>query len=236
MLPFHRFKALTFDCYGTLIDWETGLRAALGRLGFSTSDGDEPLLQAFADAEARAESASKPFAEYKDVLREVHAELSARFQVRLDTARPYALADSIRDWPAFADTAAALAELRRRFKRVIVSNIDRDLFAHSLPKLGVTFDAIITAQDVRSYKPAPGHFRRALEVLQLPAAEVLHVAQSLYHDIRPARELGFTTVWVNRRGNAPGSGATAPAVATPDLTIPSLQALADLTAAVPTMR
>lgn len=227
MLPFNQFEALTFDCYGTLIDWETGLRAALSRLGFGDVN-EVSLLEAFAIAEAAAESPNRDFMSYKDVLREVHQALAARFGVPFPAHHPYALADSIRDWPAFDDTAAALATLKQRFKLVIVSNIDRDLFAHSLPKLGVSFDAVITAEEVRSYKPAPGHFRRAMETLKLPASKILHVAQSLYHDVKPARELGFSTVWVNRRGDKPGSGATAPAIAYPDLTVRDLNSLAQL--------
>lgn len=228
MLPLSRFRALTFDCYGTLIDWETGLRRILRDLGMIREGNDEAVLEAFVLAEADAESSVRSYSPYKDVLRAVQASLARRFGATIDPTRPDALSHSIADWPAFADTSSVLTRLKRHFKLVIVSNIDRDLFASSLPKLGVQFDAVITAEDVRSYKPAPDHFRRALDVLGMPANDVLHVAQSLYHDINPARELGFTTVWVNRRIGKAGHGATAPSSAEPHLTVPDLRTLADL--------
>jgi 2-haloacid dehalogenase len=136
------------------------------------------------------------------------------------------LAESVVDWPAFPDTAGALRVLAGRYRLAVLSNIDPELLAQSLPKLGVEFDRVITAADARSYKPGPGHFRLALEALDLPKERVLHVAQSLYHDIAPARSLGWSTVWVNRRAGRSGAGATYPAHAAPDLEVPDLATLA----------
>jgi len=131
-----------------------------------------------------------------------------------------------RDWPAFPDSAQALAALQRRYRLAIVSNVDDDLFAASARRLGVAFDWIVTAEQVRSYKPAPAHFLRAIERIGLPRDSLLHVAQSLYHDVAPARSLGLSTVWVNRRLGKAGSGATPAAQAEPDFTVPDLRALA----------
>ncbi len=228
MLQFCHFRAITFDCYGTLIDWETGLLRAFRDLGVSRSIDDDTVLEAFAAAEAAAESPSRGFMLYRDVLRAVLERIGPGLGAELLTAHPYALADSVRDWPAFEDTAGSLAALRERFRIAVVSNVDRDLFDGSRPSLGVAPDVVVTAEDVRSYKPAPGHFRRVLDVLALPASSVLHVAQSLYHDIGPAKELGFATVWVNRRAGKVGHGATAPSEARPDLTVPDLRSLTRL--------
>ncbi|MBC7772473.1 MAG: haloacid dehalogenase type II [Pyrinomonadaceae bacterium] len=228
MVSFDHLKAITFDCYGTLIDWEAGLLRSLRDVGFDRTISDDALLEAFAAAEAAAESPARGYIPYKDVLREVLAGLLLRFGVAPSSLDPYALANSIPEWPAFVDTQPALTALKTRFQLVVVSNIDRDLFSCSLPKLGVMLDGLVTAEDVRSYKPAPAHFRRALEVLGLPASSVLHVAQSLCHDVKPAKALGFTTVWVNRRAGKTGAGATAPAEAAPDLVAPDLRTLVEM--------
>ncbi len=226
MLDFGRFEALTFDCYGTLIDWETGLWDAL-RPVFRRHDvaaTRESALERFGSLEAEAEK--PPYRDYKTVLREVLSGLGRQADFEPSPAEREAFARSVGEWPAFADTAAALRVLHQRYRLAIVSNVDDDLFAATAPRLGETFDWVVTAEQARSYKPAPAHFALALERMQLPRERVLHVAQSLYHDIGPAKALGFRTVWVNRRRGLAGPGATPAAVATPDLEVADLATLA----------
>src|SRR5262249_52355411 len=131
------------------------------------------------------------------------------------------------DWPAFSDSALALQALHTKYKLAIISNIDDDLFAMSAPRLGIQFDWLITAQQAQSYKPSMHNFQMALARIGVPPQNILHVAQSLYHDIRPARALGLYTVWVNRRHAKSGSGATPPAQARPDMEVPDLRTLAE---------
>ncbi len=138
-----------------------------------------------------------------------------------------AFADSVGDWPAFPDSAAALARLSSRFRLAVITNCDDDLFARSQARLQVAFDWVITAQQVGSYKPNPRNFEYAFEKIGLPRERILHVAQSLFHDHVPAKKLGMTTVWINRRHDRPGSGATPPAEATPDLTFPDMATFAN---------
>lgn len=224
MIDFTGVRALTFDCYGTLIDWESGLRSALR--GVLTPNAchlpDEALLNLFARLESRSQS--EEFRPYRLILREV----LARFGTATNTpiTAPDALAESIRDWPAFDDTAAALAALKARFRLGVLSNIDDDLFEMSRPKLGVEFDHVVTAEQVRSYKPRKAHWREARRRLGLGVDQIVHVAQSVYHDVGPARELGFKTVWVNRQAGRPG--ATPPAGARPHLEVPDMATLASL--------
>jgi len=213
-LEWHRFRALTFDCYGTLIDWEAGIISVLRpwaeRHHIAAEDGE--LLTAFGEVEARCEQ-EHPRRLYADILRTVGADIGGRWGLARDPAMGEAVSRSIEQWPAFPDSAGALARLARRYKMVIVSNVDRGGFAHSLPKLGITFDAVVTAQDVGSYKPDPAHFYEAFRQLAaqgVPRDLVLHVAQSLYHDHVPAKALGMTTVWINRRMGKEGWGATLP--------------------------
>lgn len=202
-----RFEALSFDCYGTLVDWERGILAAL-------KTGEESILEEYARAETELEAG--PYRPYREVLRGVAARLGAPLD---------ALADSVKDWPPFPDTVEALGFLERRYKLCVLSNVDRGLFEATERRLGIQFALVVTAEDVASYKPAPKHFMRALEELSLPSNKVLHVAQSLYHDIVPAQALGWSTVRVNRRKGKKGAGATPAADATPDLEVPDLASL-----------
>ena len=226
MLHFDEYAALTFDCYGTLIDWETGIWQALAPV-FASHDnpiGREAALERYAALEAAIESG--PYVEYRQVLRRVLEGLGQQLgftpaKVELDD-----FSTSVRNWPAFPDSAAALRALQRKYQLAILSNIDDDLFAYSAQRLGVTFDFIITAQQARSYKPALNNFQLAFQRLGLPPTRILHVAQSLFHDHVPAKSLGLSTVWVNRRQGQPGAGATPPAEAQPDLEVPDLQTLA----------
>ncbi len=222
-----RFDALTFDCYGTLIDWEQGLLAALNALldrHAARTPGEDALLCLYAELESEAQRG--PYRRYREVLAEVCRGIADRHGITLATGEDGSLAESIREWPAFADTPDALRVLKRRYRLAVLSNIDRDLFARSAPKLGVELDALVTAEDVRSYKPGHAHFLRGLEVLGLPRGRVLHVAQSRYHDIAPASALGFATIWVNRQVDR--HGATTPSAAKADLEVPDLATLASI--------
>ena len=133
---------------------------------------------------------------------------------------------SVNDWPAFADSAAALAQLKQRFKLGVITNCDDDLFAASNAKLGTEFDWVITAQQAEGYKPRIENFEYAFARIDVPRERILHVAQSLFHDHVPAKALGMTTVWIDRRQGRAG-GATPPAAAVPDMTFPDLQRFAD---------
>ncbi len=226
-MDFGRFEALTFDCYGTLIDWESGILTALrdlfGGRGEPLPDGSE-LLELFGRLESAAEEG--PFRSYREVLHEVAEGFARELGVGPDPQRAAAFASSVGRWPPFGDSRGALRALGSRYRLAIVSNVDDDLFEGSAARLGVDFAEVITAQQVRSYKPARAHFDEALRRLELPRERVLHVAQSLYHDVAPAKALGFRCVWVNRRSGSAGAGATPAATATPDLEVPDLATLA----------
>jgi len=225
-LDFDRFEALTFDCYGTLIDWETGilvaLRAILEPRGVTADD--EALLEAFARHEAALEAG--PYRRYRDVLAGVASGVAAESAVQPSDAEVDRFAGSVGDWPAFPDTPAALARLAGRYRLGVITNCDDDLFAASNPRLGVTFDWIVTAEQARSYKPDPHNFEVLFERLGLPRDRILHVAQSLYHDHVPAKALGLHSVWIDRRHDRPGAGATPPAEAAPDRTYPDMASFA----------
>lgn len=231
MLDFQRYAVLTFDCYGTLIDWERGiataLRPVLDRHGVSLSDDE--ALAVFGELESPIQSAGFP--RYRDVLTAVMDDVAERFGFTLAGGERTVLAESVGDWPPFPDTVEALRELARTFTLVVISNVDDDLFARSAERLKVDFADVITAEQVGSYKPNRRNFEVALERLErigASADQVLHVAQSLFHDIEPANEIGLATVWVNRRHDRPGFGATPAATAQPDLEVPDLATLARL--------
>ena len=205
------FKALTFDCYGTLIDWETGIATALQRVvrAHGIEATDRQLVDAFGRHEHVVEEES--FRVYRDVLAETLVRLVADFGTIPTLAERQAFSASVGDWPAFPDSADALARLAWHYKLIIVSNVHRAGFAGSNRQLRGDFAAIITAEDVGAYKPAENHFR-ALDA-RLPALGVdrralLHVAQSLFHDHVPAKREGLPSVWINRRHDRPGRGAT----------------------------
>jgi 2-haloacid dehalogenase len=214
------FEVLTFDCYGTLIDWETGLLNALSE---HIAPG-EAVLEAFARHEAALEAG--PYLTYKEVLAGCLSALGEEFGFAVSDGAAAAFGQSVRDWPAFGDSAEALAELKRHFKLAVITNCDDDLFAASNAKLGVEFDWIVTAEQARGYKPRLENFEFAFERIGLPRERILHVAQSLFHDHVPAKALGMTTVWIDRRGDRAGPGATPPAQAAPDFTFPDLRSLA----------
>lgn len=225
-LDYAAFDALTFDCYGTLIDWEAGilagLRAALGPSGVDAPD--EELLEAYARAEAEAEAG--PYRRYREILADCCRAVCARFGVEPDDAMARAFGGSVPAWPAFPDTADALRQLQSSYRLGVITNCDDDLFAASNERLGVHFDWIVTAQSVGSYKPDPRNFEAAFATIGLPRARVLHAAQSLFHDHVPAKALGLSTVWIDRRHDRPGAGATPPATVTPDAVFPDLASFA----------
>ncbi|MEO8450245.1 MAG: haloacid dehalogenase type II [Gemmatimonadota bacterium] len=228
MLDLTRFSALTFDCYGTLIDWESGIAAALRKVvsAHGLEISDERLLDEFAVVESPIQSG--PFLRYRDVLAaSVHA-LGGRLGFVATAKEAASLPESLASWCPFPDTVAALRGLGSRYRLGVISNTDDDLFAASAGHLGAAFSWVITAEQVGSYKPSHRNFAVALERIGLPKDRILHVAQSVFHDVAPAQSLGLATVWVNRRAGRAGSGATPEASAVPDLTVPDLATLAAL--------
>jgi 2-haloacid dehalogenase len=227
-LDFRRFDALTFDCYGTLIDWEAGilaaLRAVLEPSGVRPADDD--LLERYASHEALVESG--PYVRYREVLARSVRGVCADLDLAPTAEEVARFSGSVAEWPAFPDSSAALARLHGRFKLGVITNCDDDLFAASNRRLGVAFDWIVTAQQVGSYKPDPANFAFAFERIGLPRERILHVAQSLFHDHVPAKALGLATAWIDRRHDRSGFGATQPASAEPDLSAPTMAAFADL--------
>ncbi len=229
-LDLSQFQCLTFDCYGTLIDWESGilgaLRPILAAHGRKLSDGG--ILELYSAIEAQLEAG--PYLPYREILDAVVMKLAARLVFSPTAEQVHSLANSLPSWQPFPDTVPALRRLSERFRLAIISNTDDDLFASTARHLEVRFDPVVTAQQARSYKPSENNFRLALKRIGLPREQVLHVAQSLYHDIAPAKDLGLATVWINRRAGKPGSGATPPAPAAADLVLPDLASLAALVA------
>jgi 2-haloalkanoic acid dehalogenase type II len=226
------FQILTFDCYGTLIDWETGIGAAIGRWLESqgVSATRDELLAAFAAAEAPQQQTT-PDLRYPELLARVHTATAKRFGVAPDAAAAQAFGRSVRDWPAFADSAEALAYLKQHYRLVILSNVDRASFAHSARRLGVEFDAVYTAEDIGSYKPDARNFEYMLARLAeqgIAREQILHTAESLYHDHIPAKRFGLATCWIHRRAGQVGHGATRPPEAdvTPDFRFATLGEMA----------
>ncbi len=170
-----------------------------------------------------------PYRSYREVLAGVVGEFAARFDFAISHEEADGLAESIGDWQAFPDTAGALQGLQSRYKLAVLSNIDDDLFALTAPKLGVDLDLVVTAQQVGSYKPSLTNFEKLLQELPVEKSRLLHVAESLYHDVVPAHSLGIATAWVNRRQNKPAA-ATRLVAAQPDLGVPTVGALAGLVA------
>ena len=225
-VDFGAFDALTFDCYGTLIDWEAGLLAGLRTVlaAHGVEADDEAVLATYATFEAEAEAG--PYLTYREVLGVGLRGVCSALAFEPTDAEIAAFGGSVADWPAFPDSAAALKRLATRYRLGVITNCDDDLFAASNRRLGVSFDWVVTAQQAGSYKPSLANFALAFDRIGLPRDRILHVAQSLFHDHVPAKTLGMTTVWIDRRHDRPGSGATPPAEATPDLTFPDMASFA----------
>ena len=208
------FSVLTFDCYGTLIDWERGILAALAPLRVRAGGAlsDDAMLEAFAATESR-QQAMTPAMPYSNLLAEVHGQLATAWGIAPDAAEAARFGASIGAWPAFPDTVEALRYLKQHYRLVILSNVDRAGFQATQIRLGVVPDAVYTAQDIGSYKPDPRNFAYLLQRLEadgVAVGQVLHVAQSLFHDHVPANAVGLASAWIDRRDGASGSGATVP--------------------------
>jgi 2-haloacid dehalogenase len=229
-MDFARFTTISFDCYGTLIDWECGilptLRAVLKR--HQHKPYDEAILELYGEFESEAESG--PYQSYRRVLESVVQRFGNHFGFQPDPDELRSLPESLPLWPPFSDTVAALRQLQRRYKLAVISNIDDDLFAETRKHLGVEFDFVITAQQARSYKPSIHNFQLALRTMALAPGRLLHAGQSIYHDVVPAHSLGIATVWVNRKSARPGVGAVHAAAGRPDLEVPDVASLAALAA------
>jgi 2-haloacid dehalogenase len=225
MLSFENFEVVSFDCYGTLIDWESGIISAIKPVlsGHNISLNDDQVLGLYAMLESDAEKGE--YREYKAVLREVMNGLGHKLGLAPSQDELECFVRSIKDWPPFPDSVRALQDLKKKYKLAIISNVDDDLFALSARQLQVNFDWVITAEQARSYKPSLHNFNLAIERINLPKEKILHVAQSHFHDIVPARKLGLSNVWINRRHGKEGFGATPPAQSTPDLETPDLKTL-----------
>lgn len=225
-MSFGSIRLITFDCYGTLIDWENGMLAALRPL-FSR-DGrrvaDAQILELYGEIEAELESG--PYLPYREILSKTAQEIGRRLDIDVSDKEGRAFAESLTRWKPFSDTVPALQSLATRFRLGIISNVDDDLFGETRKKFApVTFDVVVTAQQMQSYKPAQRNFEEAIRRSGLSNDQVLHAGQSLYHDIAPANALGIRNVWVNRPSIRPGSGAAKPGTAKPDAEVHTLAEL-----------
>jgi len=228
MLDFSRFQVLTFDCYGTLIAWEDGILPRLQHI--LTAHGriadDVTLLRLYGEFEALAEHGE--YRTYREVLQSVVRQFGQEFDFVSSEKEIRSLAESLATWKSWPDTVPALHSLQKRFRLAVISNVDDDLFAATRPRLEVQLADVITAEQARAYKPSLKIFELALSRIGVPAHRVLHVGQSIYHDVVPAQSLGLATVWVNRPSPRKGLGAVRPAQGHPDLEVTSLAELAAL--------
>ncbi len=227
MLDFSRFDWLSFDCYGTLIDWETGILGYMRPLlhAKGCAIGDAKILALYSELEPREQAGH--YRSYRQVLAGVVRDFAHELRFEVSDGEAAGLAESIRDWPPFADTVAGLQRLHSRYKLAVLSNIDDDLFAYTAPKLEVRLDAVVTAQQVHSYKPSLNNFEALLRKYAIPRERLLHVAESLFHDVEPARSLEIATVWVNRR-QGKEAAASKLADVKADLEVPDIGRLAEL--------
>lgn len=223
-----KFKVLSFDCFGTLIDWETGIHSAIAPIleahGIGVSRDE--ILQRYGSIEAGLER--EAYMPYREILPRAMEEIGAGYSLKLNSVEINSLLESFANWPPFPDTVKSLRKLQSRYRLAIISNVDNVLFKLTARKLEIEFDWIVTAEEIGSYKPALENFRYALRLFGMEKKHVLHVAQSLYHDISPANQLGLATVWVNRRKNEIGSGATPPTLANPTREVANLSELVEL--------
>ncbi|NND50721.1 MAG: haloacid dehalogenase type II [Rhizobiales bacterium] len=225
------FTTLTFDVYGTLIDWESGITAALRPLTdrLDPSLSRDQILEAHAFHES-SQQAATPSMRYRDLLAVVYKRLAEEWGLAASWQDCVTYGQSVRDWPAFADSADALAALKQHFKLVVLSNVDNQSFAFSNEKMGCPFDAVFTAEDMGSYKPTPRNFDYMLERLErrgIEKRQILHVAESMFHDHAPAKGFGLASCWIYRRHEKEGFGATMPPaqMPKPDFTYHSMAEL-----------
>ncbi len=216
-----RVRWLTLDCYGTLVNWRQGIEDHLGgvlrRAGWQ---GSEPLFPHYSRAERKLE---RCYRSYREVLALAALEVARDLGCGLSRSAASAFANSLPSWPAFDDSVAVLRELGARgYGRYILSNVDRDLLEATVAGHGLEVDGFVTAEDVHAYKPSPDHWLRFLERVEPDRTRVLHVAQSLRHDIRPATRLGFATAWINRYRMPMPTGVR------PKLILPDLKGLLPL--------
>ena len=228
MLDLSQFEALTFDCYGTLIDWETGILSALHPIlsAHRKTLDDATLLKLYGDFEQLAEEGE--FHPYRQVLQSVVRRLGTQLGFSSSDEEAQSLPDSLATWKPWPDTVSALQRLKSQFRLAIISNVDDDLFAATRPQLQVEFDEVVTAQEAQAYKPSLRIFELALSRLGTPRDRILHVGQSIFYDVVPAQRLGLSTVWVNRPSARAGVGAVKAAEGKPDLEVSNLSALVDL--------
>lgn len=233
MMRLTDFDVLSFDCYGTLIDWESGMLAGLRPLieRLDSPPDPETVLQTHARLES-AQQAWTPAMPYSALLAVVYRRIAEEWGLSVTPEECARYGASVADWPAFPDSAAALARLARRFRLVILSNVDQASFAASNARLGVRFDAIFTAEDIGSYKPSDRNFEYMLQHLGwrgIGRGRILHVAESLFHDHVPATRHGLARCWIHRRHDREGFGATMDPGERPevDFRFTSLAALAD---------
>jgi 2-haloacid dehalogenase len=229
MIDWARTRAITFDCFGTLVDWEAGILADL-KSALTTRSGKDPgtyyqddeLLRFYGQAEPAAQGT--PFKPYREVLKIALMRIADAGHLKIKD--PEVLVRGLAGWPIFPDVADALSRLKTRFKLGLVTNCDEDLIAAVAPRLGIEFDAIVTSESVAAYKPSPKLLEDALRRLDVPKDALVHAAQSLFHDVEPAKALGIATVHVDRRAGRPGGATPRPTTTTvPDLKVQSLSEL-----------
>ena len=223
-----QFETLTFDCYGTLIDWETGILSAIHSIlsAHGKTIDDATLLKLYGDFEQLSQAGE--FHPYREVLQSVVRRFGIQLGFTPSDEEAQSLPESLATWKPWPDTVSALHRFRSRFRLAIISNVDDDLFAATRSQLQVEFDDVITAQQAQAYKPSSRIFELAFSRLGTPRSRILHVGQSIFHDVIPAQKLSLTTVWVNRPSARAGVGAVKAANAKPDLEVSSLSALVDL--------
>jgi 2-haloacid dehalogenase len=226
-IDYSRFDLISFDCYGTLIDWETGILKAFSPLFASREIALDPdqLLEKYAEFEAASETGKHR--KYREVLSLVTRQIADEFGFELIETERSCLVDSLGNWPAFSDTVSALQRLKKKYRLAIISNVDNDLIAQTRKTLVVPFDFVVTAEQAGAYKPDLKVFDCAYETFGITKDRWLHVAQSLYHDIAPAREFGLTTIWINRRKGKSGGGATKRSQAAPHAEYADLKTFAE---------
>jgi 2-haloacid dehalogenase len=201
------WDTVSFDCYGTLVDWESGIARAFEEAAARDGIGlvRDEIIAAYHQVEPKVEAGA--YRPYREVLNETALRVAERLGWPLTPRKAGFLAESLPDWPVFEDTRPALERLKSRFRIAILSNVDDDLLSETIERISVEFDWTVTAQQTRSYKPAHGHFREAIRRVEGNRERLLHAARSWFHDMRPATELGLSAVWVNRGGDPAGDDA-----------------------------